>query len=213
MSVNEIGLILSTLVVFLAAVHGLAYLFERLRQPRLIGEIFAGILLGPFVLGHLSPSASAYLFGTGTSGVSINVVLHFIYWLGLLLLMFISGSETRRLLAVENRREIAWIIGVGTPLPFFFVLGLGLADFLPLRALVGTSGQETSALLVLAIAVAVTSHSGHFPYFLRSKNLAHTVRKSDSWLSGARRHHTMGRSGDCHGTGNLCHLGTAACSQ
>ena len=157
MSVNDIGLIMSTLVVFLAAVHGLAYLFERLRQPRLIGEIFAGILLGPFVLGHLSPSASAYLFGTGTSGVSINVVLHFIYWLGLLLLMFISGSETRRLLAVENRREIAWIIGVGTPLPFFFVLGLGLAGFLPLQALVGTAGQETSALLVLAIAVAVTS--------------------------------------------------------
>ena len=105
----------------------------------------------------MSPSLSAYLFGTGTSGVSINVVLHFIYWLGLLLLMFISGSETRRLLAVENRREIAWIIGVGTPLPFFFVLGLGLADFLPLQALVGTAGQETSALLVLAIAVAVTS--------------------------------------------------------
>jgi Kef-type K+ transport system membrane component KefB len=71
--------------------------------------------------------------------------------------MFISGSETRRLLARENRREIAWIIGIGTPLPFFLVMGLGLGGLIPLHAMVGSAGQELSVLLVLAIAVAVTS--------------------------------------------------------
>src|SRR5919108_458878 len=155
MSSNEIGFVVLTLGIFLTVIHGMARLFEKLHQPRLIGEILAGVLLGPFVLGQLAPSVSAHLFGNGTAGVNkIDIVLHFIYWLGLLLLMFVSGSETRRLLARENRREIAWIIGIGTPLPFFLVLGLGLANLFPLHALVGPAGQEMSVLLILAIAVA-----------------------------------------------------------
>ena len=158
MGVHEMGDIVSTLLIFLVVVHSLAYIFEKLRQPPLVGEILAGILLGPFVLGQLSPAFSTQLFGSSASGLgSISIVLHFIYWLGLLLLMFISATETRRLFAVENRREIAWIIAVGTPLPFFLVLGLGLADLLPLQSLVGMARQETSALLVIAISVAVTS--------------------------------------------------------
>jgi Kef-type K+ transport system membrane component KefB len=71
--------------------------------------------------------------------------------------MFISGSQVRRVLAQENRRETAWILGVGTPLPFFLVLLLGLFHVLPVGPLVGSAGQETSALLILSIAVAVTS--------------------------------------------------------
>jgi Kef-type K+ transport system membrane component KefB len=71
--------------------------------------------------------------------------------------MFISGSHVRRLLSKENRRETAWILGVGTPLPFFLVLGLGLASVIPIDPLVGVKGVKTATLLVLASAVAVTS--------------------------------------------------------
>ena len=46
---------------------------------------------------------------------------------------------------------------MGTPVPFFVVLILGLTGVLPVRPLVGAAGQEISALLVLSIAVAVTS--------------------------------------------------------
>jgi Kef-type K+ transport system membrane component KefB len=157
MSSTEIGDILVTLSVLLGSAHLIGYVFERLKQPRLIGEILAGILLGPFVLGQLSPSASAYLFGTSGEPGTINTVTGFFYWFGLLFLMFISGSQVRRVLAQENRRETAWILGIGTPLPFFLVLALGMFSLLPLRPLVGPAGQETSALLILAIACAVTS--------------------------------------------------------
>lgn len=153
MSSSEIGSLVLTLSVLLPAVHFFAYIFERLKQPRLVGEILAGAVLGPFVLGALAPELSARLFGVA----SIRAVLDAFYWLGLLLLMFVSGSETRRLLAQENRRECAWLVAVGTPLPFFLVLGAGLAGWLPLAALTGPAQQETSVLLVLAIAVAVTS--------------------------------------------------------
>ena len=157
MSNSEIGSILLALSVLLLSTHFMGYAFVRLRQPRLVGEILAGILLGPFILGRLAPSISTEIFGASEEGNKISVVLGFIYWFGLILLMFISGSQVRRVFAQENRRETAWILGIGTPLPFFLVLGLGLFSFLPLKSLTGSAGQEISALLILSIAVAVTS--------------------------------------------------------
>jgi Kef-type K+ transport system membrane component KefB len=157
MSNNEIANVLLALSVLLASAHFIGYIFQRLRQPRLVGEILAGILVGPFVLGRIAPSIFADLFGTSAEVSQVSVVLGFIYWFGLLLLMFISGSQVRRVLAQENRQETAWILGIGTPLPFFLVLFLGLFSILPIEPLVGIAGQKTSALLILSIAVAVTS--------------------------------------------------------
>ncbi len=158
MSNAEIGYVILALNVLLLGAHLLGYLFEKLRQPRLIGEILAGILLGPFVLGDVLPSLYQMIFGDAQGGINkTEIILNFVYWAGLLLLMFISGCETRRLFSGENRAATAWIVGVGTPLPFFIVLGLGLASLIPLDVITGTAGDRTAALLVLAIAVAVTS--------------------------------------------------------
>jgi Kef-type K+ transport system membrane component KefB len=155
MSDEEIGRLVLTLAVLVASVHGIGYLFERLRQPRLIGEILAGVALGPYVLGRWFPGFSSALFGT--AGDKTEVVLGFIYWLGLLLLMFVSGSQTRHLLGNENRRETILLVAIGTPIPFLIVLFLGLKGWLPLHLLTGEANRPTSTLLVLAIAVAVTS--------------------------------------------------------
>lgn len=158
MTEKEIGVLILTFGVFLCFVHILGYLFERLRQPRLVGEIVAGILLGPFVLKNLAPDVSQFLFANPALGEDrTKLMLGFIYWLGVLLLMFISGSQVKRLLSKENRRETAWILGIGTPLPFLIVMGLGVAGFIPLQPLVGPKNVEMAALLVLATAVAVTS--------------------------------------------------------
>jgi Kef-type K+ transport system membrane component KefB len=152
----QLGRILVSLAAVVAASHLLGYAFERLRQPRLIGEILAGVLIGPFVLGYFAPGATDLLLGSGgDQGEATRMVLSFIYWLGLLLLMFISGSEVRRVLGSENRRPTAWILGVGTSLPFCIALIVGM--FLPLDAIAGPSGERTSVLLIVAIAVAVCS--------------------------------------------------------
>jgi Kef-type K+ transport system membrane component KefB len=92
MSSNEIGKVLLALSVLLASSHFLGYVFQRFRQPRLVGEILAGVLVGPFILGEVAPSISTNLFGASGEGNPVSVVLGFIYWFGLLLLMFISGS-------------------------------------------------------------------------------------------------------------------------
>ena len=149
----DLAAVIIALAVVVLAAHLLGHVFERLRQPRLVGEILAGVLLGPFVLGRVAPDASEALFGA--EGSTTAAVLSFTYWLGLLLLMFISGTEVRRVLGQENRKPTAWILAVGTPLPFFIALGIG--TLLPLDRLMGPASDETSVLLVLAIAVAVTS--------------------------------------------------------
>jgi len=107
MSPLDFGQFVLTIAALLAAVHGLGYLSERLKQPRIVGEILAGIILGPFVLKLLAPAVFAKLF---TFSPSANVVLGFLYQLGLILLMFCSGAETRRLLAKENRKKTILLI-------------------------------------------------------------------------------------------------------
>lgn len=131
--------------VLLAAARLLGSVFERLHQPRLVGEIAAGVLLGPFVIGGWLPESSPAA-ASGLGGF---------YWLGLLALMFLSGAEMRGLFARENRREVAWLCGVGTLAPF--VIMLLLAAWLPLGAIAHPRAPRVSVVMVLAIGAAVTS--------------------------------------------------------
>ncbi len=156
MSNSEIGSICLLLLVLLSAVHLGGYLFARLRQPRVIGEILAGLLLGPTVLGRFAPGISAAIFsGVADGSGKHGVILNFIYTLGLLLLMFVSGAETRHLFSRHDRRQTAWLALFGTGLPFGIVLLI--SPWLPLRSFAGDGANSTALLLVIGIAVAVTS--------------------------------------------------------
>src|SRR5687768_17065639 len=110
MTTDEMTPLVLSLAILVATAHAVGYRFERLRQPRLVGEILTGVLLGPFVLGRWSPGLSSALFGT--AGNKTEVMLGFIYWLGLLLLMFVSGSQTLHILGNENRRETVLLVAV-----------------------------------------------------------------------------------------------------
>ena len=69
----------------------------------------AGVVLGPALIGRL-PFASGL-----AEAIKQNVsILNFVYWLGLLLLMFLSGAETRQLFSRDERREVGWLAIVGT---------------------------------------------------------------------------------------------------
>jgi Kef-type K+ transport system membrane component KefB len=156
MTEHEIGSLTLILLLILGLAHLLGWVFVRLRQPRVIGEILAGVLLGPSLLGHFFPGFFAGLFEAGTPlGAKYQVVTGFVYHLGLLLLMFLSGAETRQLFSREERREVGWLVTVGTGTPF--LVGLAVAPLLALDAISGPAGNRWAVVLVLAIAVAVTS--------------------------------------------------------
>jgi K+:H+ antiporter len=145
---------LTSILFILLALVGLAqllgYLFVRLRQPKVVGEILAGVVLGPALIGRL-PWASGLMEAIRQQ----TNILNFVYWLGLLLLMFLSGAEARQLFTREERREVSWLAIVGTGIPF--VLGLALGPWLVGPALAGPNGNRISLIIILAVGVAVTS--------------------------------------------------------
>jgi Kef-type K+ transport system membrane component KefB len=155
MSTAEFGSLTLLLLVVVTAAQLLGHLFAKLRQPRVVGEILAGVLLGPSLLGRLAPSLSTKIFVGNSGSDHLAVILGFLYNLGLLLLMFASGAETKGLFHRQDRREVACLGIVGTGLPF--LLTLILAPLLPLQMLMGASGQTIPLLLVVSIAMAVTS--------------------------------------------------------
>src|SRR5215472_16517945 len=150
---SAVGPLILFLAILLVSAHLLANLFARLRQPRVIGEILAGILLGPFVLGKLS--AYTNVLQLNNAAEPKKAALDLMYQLGLLLLMFLSGAETKALFQKYERKQIAWLASVGTVLPFFVMLGL--ATVIPLAWFMGEKQNRTSLILVMGIAVAVTS--------------------------------------------------------
>jgi Kef-type K+ transport system membrane component KefB len=150
MSNSDLTSLIAVLLLLIGLAQMLGYVFVRLRQPRVIGEILAGIVLGPAILGRI-PAVSSLLASARHQGG----VLDFIYWLGLLLLMFLSGAETQQLFSREERREVSWLALVGSGIPFALALALG--SWLIRPSLAGPNGNRVSLIIVLAVSVAVTS--------------------------------------------------------
>ncbi|MGD0269190.1 MAG: cation:proton antiporter, partial [Candidatus Sulfotelmatobacter sp.] len=158
MSNADFGSFTIFLFVLLAAARIFGYLFTRIRQPKVVGEILAGVLLGPSLLGRFAPAVSAAILplhpGSAASA-QYAAVLSFLYNFGLLLLMFASGAETKGLFNREDRRQVAWLGALGTGIPF--VAALCAVSFIPLGLLAGTSRARVPLMLVVSIAMAVTS--------------------------------------------------------
>jgi Kef-type K+ transport system membrane component KefB len=150
LSNSDLTSILFILLLLVGLAQLLGQLFVRLRQPKVVGEILAGIILGPTVVGRLPFASRLTQMTTHQSGI-----LNFVYWLGLLLLMFLSGAETRQLFTREERREVGWLTIVGTGIPF--ALGLVLGPWLIKPSLAGPNGNRVSLIIILAVGVAVTS--------------------------------------------------------
>lgn len=131
------GVLLSLLVVF-AAGKLMGEVFERLRQPAVIGELIAGIIVGPGLLGWVAPSTTLSTVAT----------------MGVIVLMFVVGLETRPsdLFKVGGRAFVVGSVGIVLPLAcgFFFgmQLGLGRPESLFVgAALVATSVGITARVL------------------------------------------------------------------
>jgi Kef-type K+ transport system membrane component KefB len=148
----ELAHVLLALGLLLAAAHGFGYAMTRLHQPRVIGEIIGGLLLGPTLLGAVAPGVESALF---PSSGSVPAVLDAIYQLGLLFLMFTAGAEMRGFFHRQERRALMSISVVGMLVPF--AAGLLVVAALPLEGLYGSAATDAAFFLVFGIAVAITS--------------------------------------------------------
>ena len=150
MSNSDLTSIFFILLLLVGLAQLLGYAFAKMRQPKVIGEILAGIVLGPALIGHFH-----FAVGMNEAIKHQGNILNFVYWLGLLLLMFLSGAETQQLFSRDERREVGWLTIVGTGIPF--VLGLIFGPWLIRPSLAGPNGNRISLIIILAVGVAVTS--------------------------------------------------------
>ncbi|MFW5904623.1 MAG: cation:proton antiporter [bacterium] len=115
--------------LLLAVARLLGEAAQRLKQPAVVGEILAGILLGPSVLSSLFPALGAWIVPqTEVQGYLLEVVS----LLGVMFLLLITGLETDLQLIKRHARtalSVSWG-GIGVTFATGFGLGLALPDFL-----------------------------------------------------------------------------------
>jgi Kef-type K+ transport system membrane component KefB len=146
-------LMLAIAAVMLAA-RGVAAVAGRLGQPQVMGEVLAGILLGPTLLATVAPDVFELLFP-----VWVLPLLRGAADIGLAFYMFLVGLELDPRLLRERFEQAALISHASIAVP----LALGMAVALPLFELVGPETSFVSFALFMGVAMSITA----FPVLAR----------------------------------------------
>ena len=145
------------LIVILAACRAAGSLMVHLKQPRVIGEMIAGIVLGPSVLGLFVPTVQARLFPPESLAL-----LSFVSQIGLVLYMFVVGMHLHTAFIRKALRGAMLISMAGVVAPF--ALGAALAWFLYADGRFFTSHVSSwQSMMYLGAAMSVTA----FPVLAR----------------------------------------------
>ncbi len=152
---HPLGILLIQLTVIILAARGMGRLFRSIGQPSVIGEVVAGIMLGPSLLGSLSPHAQAFIFPASSLG-SLGLLSQ----IGAILFMFIVGVELD-FGYLKKKADAAVLVSHASILvPFFLGTALSLYIF-PLLAPAGV--PFTPFALFMGVAMSITA----FPVLAR----------------------------------------------
>jgi Kef-type K+ transport system membrane component KefB len=162
--VNTGQLILAIGTILLAA-RLFGWIFQRIGQPRVVGEMTAGIVLGPSLFGRFLPAAFTHVFPS-SSMPALTVLSQ----LGLLLFMFVVGLEVDLKRIAQQRTAVVLISNISILLPL--ALGVGLATAL-YPQFAGEQVSFSSFALFMGTAMSITA----FPVLariLKERNLLGT---------------------------------------
>jgi len=152
---SSFGILLLQIIVILFFSRIFSGLFLLIRQPTVIGEIIAGIVLGPSILGHFLPQVAAFLFPPD-SLINISLLSQF----GLILFMFVIGMELDIDEVRKKLKETVLISHASTIFPFF--LGMLVAYFI-YDKYASSQTPFLSFALFIGIALSITA----FPVLAR----------------------------------------------
>jgi Kef-type K+ transport system membrane component KefB len=147
--------LLVQLLVIVSAARLLGRVFEKLHQPAVIGEIVAGVLLGPSLLGVVAPGLFAGLFPPASLGT-----LKLLAEVGVLVFMFVVGLELD-LAHVRSRAHAAVVVShASIVVPYALGVLLSMALY---RSLAPAGVPFESFALFMGIAMSITA----FPVLAR----------------------------------------------
>jgi Kef-type K+ transport system membrane component KefB len=148
---HQLLIFLIQVVLLLVTALVLGRLAVKLRFPSVVGELLAGVLIGPTVLGHLTPGVWAWLFPGNPVQAHMTDGLS---QLGLLLLVGLTGAQLD-LAGVRRRGRTAMTVSLGG---LVVPLGIGIAIgfLLPVALLSSTTTRPTFAVF-LGVAMCVSA--------------------------------------------------------
>jgi len=152
---HPLSLLLLQVVVIVVAARSLGSVFRKIGQPPVIGEMVAGILLGPSLLGWVAPAAQSFVFPAGSLEP-----LRLLSQVGVILFMFVVGIELN-LDHLRDKADAAVMVShASIVLPFF----LGTAVALFLYGPLAPAGVPFSAFaLFIGVSMSITA----FPVLAR----------------------------------------------
>ncbi|WP_367772356.1 cation:proton antiporter [Flavobacterium sp. WC2421] len=152
---DPLAILLAQIVMIILVARLFGWVFKKIGQPTVIGEIIAGIVLGPSLVGMYFPEFSAALFPEASLGN-----LKFLSQIGLILFMFVIGMELDIKVLKNKASEAVVISHASIVIPF--ALGIGLSYFVYNKF--APQGVEfLSFSLFMGIAMSITA----FPVLAR----------------------------------------------
>ncbi|RYY56856.1 MAG: cation/H(+) antiporter, partial [Chitinophagaceae bacterium] len=152
---NPLAILLLQILTIITVARIFGWLCKKIRQPTVIGEIMAGIFLGPSFVGMYFPEFSGFLFP-----VKSLPNLQFLSQIGLILFMYVVGMELD-LKFLSNKAKDAVVVSHASII-FPFTLGIGLAYFVYV-AYAPDNVHFLSFALFMGIAMSITA----FPVLAR----------------------------------------------
>lgn len=152
---HPLSILLAQIITIVVVARILGWIFKKIGQPTVIGEIIAGILLGPSLVGSLLPGFSDALFPDSSLGN-----LQFLSQFGLILFMFMVGMELDLKTLKNKAREAVLISHASIIIPF--ALGMILAYYI-YENFAPSNVQFLSFALFIGIAMSITA----FPVLAR----------------------------------------------
>lgn len=148
---DEVLQLVVQIALLLAAARLLGGLAQRLNQPSVVGEILAGVILGPSLLSGLVPALGEWIVPqTEVQGFLLEAVA----LIGVMFLLIVTGLETDLNLIKRKAKTAAGVAVGGLVLPF--AAGLGLGYLMP-DDLLANPSQRTVFVLFVATALSISA--------------------------------------------------------
>lgn len=150
---SEVVTLLIQLSLMLGVGRLMAEAFRGLKQPAVVGEIAAGIILGPTILGMVSPEAFAWLFPTqGPAALALDGFIQ----LSVILLLFVAGMEVELHIVWQQGKQalLTSLFALVVPFSLGFLITYYFPDFFHLG---GTTDKRLVFALFIGTTMAITA--------------------------------------------------------
>lgn len=150
LSEHEVLVFLVQLALLIGLARLMGGIVKAIGQPAVVGELLAGVLLGPSIFGKIFPGASEWIFGEE----AVQSVIFAFAWLGVIFLLIVIGYETDLGIISRFRRAAMGVSGGALLVPLAVATAAG---FLVPESFVGATADRAVFVGFFALALAVSA--------------------------------------------------------